>query len=53
MAMEAKVPILPVAMINTYEIQPPGQLRPRLRRVGVRIGRPLDFSRYIGRGKDR
>jgi 1-acyl-sn-glycerol-3-phosphate acyltransferase len=53
MAMEAKVPVLPVAMINTYEIQPPGQLLPRIRRVGVRIGRPLDFSRYEGLENDR
>lgn len=53
MAMEAEVPILPVAMINTYEIQPPGSLRPRLRRVGVRIGKPLDFSRYEGLSNDR
>jgi len=53
MAMEADVPILPVAMINTYEIQPPGQLRPSLRRVGVRIGRPLDFARYDGLQNDR
>ena len=53
MAMEADVPIVPVAMINTYEIQPPGQLRPSLRRVGVRIGRPLDFTRYDGLQNDR
>lgn len=53
MAMEAKVPIIPVAMINTYEIQPPGQIRPRLMRVGVRLGRPLDFSRYEGLENDR
>ena len=53
MAMESEVPILPVAMINTYEIQPPGVLRPRLRRVGVRIGKPLDFSRYEGLQNDR
>jgi len=53
MAMEAEVLILPVAMINTYEIQPPGVLRPRLRRVGVRIGKPLDFSRYEGLSNDR
>ena len=53
MAMEAHVPIIPVAMINTYEIQPPGQVRPSLRRVGVRIGRPLDFSRYEGLENDR
>jgi 1-acyl-sn-glycerol-3-phosphate acyltransferase len=53
MSMEAGVPILPVAMIGTYEIQPPGQLRPGLRRVGIRIGRPLDFSRYEGLENDR
>lgn len=53
MALEAKVPVIPVAMINTYEIQPPGQLLPRLYRVGVRIGTPLDFSRYDGLEDDR
>ncbi len=53
MAMEAGVPVIPVAMVNTYEIQPPGRLRPSLRRVGVRIGRPLDFSRYEGLENDR
>jgi 1-acyl-sn-glycerol-3-phosphate acyltransferase len=53
MALEAGVPIIPVAMINTYEIQPPGTLLPRLRRVGVRIGEPLDFSRYEGLEDDR
>ncbi len=53
MALEARVPIIPVAMINTYEIQPPGTVRPRLRRVGVRFGAPLDFSRYEGLEDDR
>ncbi len=53
MALEARVPIIPVAMINTYEIQPPGTVRPRLRRVGVRFGEPLDFSRYEGLEDDR
>lgn len=53
MAMEAKVPIIPAAMINTYEIQPPGQVRPSIRRVGIRLGRPLDFSRYEGLENDR
>lgn len=53
MAMESGVPVIPVAMINTYEIQPPGRLKPSLRRVGVRIGRPLDFSRYEGLENDR
>jgi 1-acyl-sn-glycerol-3-phosphate acyltransferase len=53
MALEAKVPIIPVAMINTYEIQPPGKLRPRLKRVGIRVGKPLNFDRYEGLEDDR
>ena len=53
MALEAGVPVIPVAMIGTFEVQPPGQLIPRIRRVGIRIGRPLDFSRYKGMSDDR
>lgn len=53
MALEAKVPIIPVAMINTREVQPPGKLIPRLGRIGIRIGTPLDFSRYEGMEDDR
>jgi 1-acyl-sn-glycerol-3-phosphate acyltransferase len=53
MALEARVPIIPVAMIGTFEIQPPGVIKPRLRRVGIRIGPALDFSRYEGLEDDR
>jgi 1-acyl-sn-glycerol-3-phosphate acyltransferase len=53
MAMQAGVPVIPVAMIGTREIQPPHVLKPRLRRVGIRVGKPLDFSRYAGMENDR
>jgi 1-acyl-sn-glycerol-3-phosphate acyltransferase len=53
MALEAGVPVIPVAMIGTFEVQPPGKVMPKIRRVGIRIGRPLDFSRYEGMGGDR
>lgn len=53
MALQAGVPVIPVAMIGTREIQPPHVLKPRLRRVGVRVGKPLDFSRYAGMDNDR
>ncbi|MFM7597508.1 MAG: lysophospholipid acyltransferase family protein [Actinomycetota bacterium] len=53
MALESRVPVIPVAMIGTYEIQPPGQVRPHIRRVGIRFGQPLDFSRYDGLEGDR
>ncbi|MDP9398873.1 MAG: 1-acyl-sn-glycerol-3-phosphate acyltransferase [Actinomycetota bacterium] len=53
LALEAKVPVIPVAMIDTEKVQPPGQVRPNVRPVGVVIGKPLDFSRYEGLEKDR
>ena len=53
MALEAGVPVIPVAMINTFDIQPPGKVLPRIMRVGIRIGEPLDFSRYEGLSGDR
>lgn len=53
MALEGHAPVIPVAMIGTYEIQPPGRILPRIRRVGVRFGDPLDFSRYDGMESDR
>jgi 1-acyl-sn-glycerol-3-phosphate acyltransferase len=53
MALEARVPVLPVAMIDTEKIQPPGRVIPRIGKIGIRIGRPLDFSRYEGMEGDR
>ena len=45
MALEAGVPVIPVAMIGTDKVQPIGRKVPRLGRVGMVIGEPLDFSR--------
>jgi 1-acyl-sn-glycerol-3-phosphate acyltransferase len=54
LALEAKAPVIPCAMIGGFEFQPPGKIRPRLRiRPGVRFGTPLDFSRYYGLEQDR
>ncbi len=53
MALEAGVPVLPVAMIDTDKAQPTGQVIPKIMRVGVKIGQPLDFSRYEGLENDR
>ncbi|HEX2705240.1 MAG TPA: lysophospholipid acyltransferase family protein [Candidatus Lustribacter sp.] len=53
MALEAKVPVLPVAMIGTDKAQPTGKKMPKIMRIGVRIGKPLDFSRYEGMQEDR
>jgi 1-acyl-sn-glycerol-3-phosphate acyltransferase len=54
LALEARVPVVPTAMIGGFEFQPPGRVTPRLAiRPGVRFGKPLDFSRYYGLEKDR
>ncbi|CAA9251539.1 MAG: Acyl-CoA:1-acyl-sn-glycerol-3-phosphate acyltransferase [uncultured Corynebacteriales bacterium] len=53
MALEAGVPVIPVAMIDTDKVQPIGKRIPRIRRIGVRFGPPLDFSRYEGLAGDR
>jgi 1-acyl-sn-glycerol-3-phosphate acyltransferase len=53
MAIEAGVPVIPVAMINTDVVQPTGKIIPKLGRVGVKVGKPLDFSRYAGMESDR
>ncbi|MFH8803290.1 lysophospholipid acyltransferase family protein [Streptomyces sp. NPDC017936] len=48
MALKAGVPVVPCAMIGTFEAQPPGKVVPRIRPVVIRFGEPLDFSRYAG-----
>jgi len=54
LALESGAPVVPCAMISTFELMPPGRLLPRLRfRPGVKFGKPLDFSRYAGLESDR
>jgi 1-acyl-sn-glycerol-3-phosphate acyltransferase len=53
MVLEAKVPVIPVAMIDTEKVQPIGQKMPKIRRIGIVVGEPLDFSRFDGMEGDR
>ena len=53
LALESGAPVIPVAMLNADEIQPPGKLLPRIKRVRIRFGPPMDFSRYAGMVGDR
>jgi 1-acyl-sn-glycerol-3-phosphate acyltransferase len=53
LALESGVPVIPCAMVNFHEIQPPGHKLPRIKQVQMRIGEPLDFSRYAGMAGDR
>nr|WP_245599549.1 lysophospholipid acyltransferase family protein [Nakamurella lactea] len=53
MALEAGVPVIPLAMIGTDKVNPIGSKMWRPRRIQLVIGRPLDFSRYEGLIGDR
>ncbi len=53
MVLEAGVPIVPVAMIDTEKVMPIGKRMPKVRRIGIIIGEPLDFSRFEGMEGDR
>jgi len=54
LALESRAPVVPCAMINTFEFLPPGSFRPKLSiRPGVIFGEPLEFSRYYGKEGDR
>ncbi len=53
LALQSGAPVIPVAMIGTNVAQPIGTRIPRLRPIGVVVGRPLDFSRYAGLEDDR
>jgi 1-acyl-sn-glycerol-3-phosphate acyltransferase len=49
LALAAGVPVIPVAMIGTDRVLPPGHTIPRLRRVSIRVGPPLTFEAYRDR----
>jgi 1-acyl-sn-glycerol-3-phosphate acyltransferase len=53
MALEADVPVVPVAVIGTDKLNPIGSRMWRPHHVRIRIGEPLDFSRYAGMAGDR
>ncbi|MFF7899333.1 lysophospholipid acyltransferase family protein [Streptomyces sp. NPDC088817] len=53
MALKAGVPVVPCAMIGTFEAQPPGKTLPRPHPIVIRFGKPLDFSRYAGMEKEK
>ena len=44
MAIESGAPVVPVAMYNTAEIQPTGQIVPKVRRVEMVFGEPMYFT---------
>ncbi|WP_274918172.1 lysophospholipid acyltransferase family protein [Streptomyces sp. WZ-12] len=53
MALESGAPVIPCAVIGTFEAQPAGRRLPRPAPLTIRFGTPLDFSRYAGMEESR
>jgi 1-acyl-sn-glycerol-3-phosphate acyltransferase len=53
LALQTGVPVIPVAMIGTNVVNPPGSKMWRFGRVTVRFGKPMDFSRFEGMAGNR
>ena len=53
MVLEAHVPVIPCAVVDTEKVMPLGSKFPVVHKVGVIIGEPLDFSRFQGMESDR
>jgi 1-acyl-sn-glycerol-3-phosphate acyltransferase len=48
LALTAQVPVVPVGLIGTEDIQPVGASFPRLAKVTVRFGKPIGVEPYAG-----
>ena len=48
LALNSGAPVIPVAMIGTEHVLPPGSKIPRPGKIEIRIGEPLSFSEYQG-----
>ncbi|HYZ68155.1 MAG TPA: lysophospholipid acyltransferase family protein, partial [Mycobacterium sp.] len=53
LALQTGVPVIPVAMIGTDVVNPPGKKGLRFGRVQVKFGKPMDFSRFEGLAGNR
>ncbi|MCW2786352.1 MAG: 1-acyl-sn-glycerol-3-phosphate acyltransferase [Marmoricola sp.] len=53
LALETGVPVIPVAVVGTDVVAPPGKTFGSITRPVVRFGKPLNFDRYEGLENDR
>ena len=52
LALNSGLPVIPVAMIGTDRVLPPGRAIPRLGRIEIRIGKPMTFGDAAGAGRE-
>lgn len=49
LALIAKVPVIPVGLIGTFDILPKGKYIPKLKRATMNIGKPMYFDKYYNK----
>ena len=49
LALEAKVPVVPVGLIGMFGILPKGRWVPRFKTAKVAIGKPMSFEKHYGK----
>ena len=49
LALAAKVRVIPVGLIGTFEILPKGKYIPKLKMAVMNIGKPMDFDEYYNK----
>ncbi|HIW61019.1 MAG TPA: 1-acyl-sn-glycerol-3-phosphate acyltransferase [Candidatus Stackebrandtia excrementipullorum] len=53
LALATGAPVIPIGLIGTDKVLPTGKTVPRMSKVQVNIGKPLDFARYEGMHDNR
>ena len=53
LALAAKVPVIPVGLIGTFEILQKGKYIPKLKRAIMNIGKPMYFNKYYNKKTTR
>lgn len=46
LALTAKVPVVPIGLIGTFEMLPKGKYIPKFKRAEMNIGRPIYFNKH-------
>ena len=50
LALHSGLPVIPVAMVGTDRVLPPGHTVPHLRKIRIRVGEPLTFDAHRDAG---
>jgi len=53
LALAAKVHVLPIGIIGTFDILPKGKRIPRFRRATINIGKLMHFDKYYGKENNK